>query len=425
LALLVFTRRVEKGDQFPPYSSWRADPGGSAALYDALPAVGVEVRRLTRVDYDLRAGLPEPSQGAVLRLGQRPTWGGPSSDLRGLLEFARDGGLVLVAYRGMPGGERFARDDADDFELDEDGDGEEGGAKNASPTAQAQGLSGTAQPLSPSAQAAPQVLSGSASSASATAQSLSRGAKTKATADWRWRGELGLPGLRALRTSVWERWATAEPGLPGLPSALPVRGVGAFKPEHPAWRALYKHAGGPVVLTRAYGKGRLVAFANGYLFSNEGVREQRPGALLSALLAGRRIVVFDERGLGVYESPGLNEISWRLGLGPLYGVLLLLALLWLWRRLSPLLAREERDLGPEPLSAGGQLSALLRGQGSAAALLERLWRDAQARPEAPFKRRQAAARIYEAWATQGKPSAGARKAYQAMVKILTRGEKDV
>jgi hypothetical protein len=405
LALLVYARRADKGDTLPAFSSWRADPAGTGALYEALPAMGVQTRRLTRVDFDLRSGLPDTGKGVVLRLGQSAyAYNGRRDDsLNGVLEFAREGGLVIVAFRSMPGGLHVDEEE----EEEEEGAEEEETATSVSPTAQA---------LSPTAQAT-----------SATAQALSPSAKPEEAGrsrrweNWNW--GLSLPGLEVAHAELGQRWAQRDAALPGLPELLPVRERGAFKLIHPSWRVLYHHVGGPVVVTRAYGKGRLVAFANGYCFTNEGLRERPPGAWLAPLLEGRTLAVFDERGLGVYESPGLNEVSVRLGLGPLYAVLGLLALLWLWRRLAPLLAREDRPQAEQPASAGGQLSALLRAQGSPAVLLERLWRDAQARPEAPLRRRQAAGRLYEAWAAKGKPSAEARTVYQKMSEILTRGEK--
>ena len=478
MVVAVFGQRFEKGDIFPAYSSWRADPFGSGLLYDGLQDSGRLCSRLTRAEPDPAAGLPDPDSSALLRLGEdsyRTEQGDPQA--QGLLDFARRGGLLVVAFKPRGWSQAFDAV-ADDAALSPTAEASSPTAQTAlSPTAQglgpsAQAASPVAQVLPPSVQAGPRIKavaaalpqSGTAlSGLSPSAAALScakvtpalplygppspklqpalpvygppspglpaahpKGKQEDEHAELMRRhreGRTWLPGLRLRQEGSWQRWAQALTPcaalMPGLPLRLPLRSANTLLVET-AWQPLYGHADGEVAATRVFGRGRIVVLADSFALSNEGVRQQLPGPLLAAWLQGRRQVVFDERGLGVSESPSLGELAWRLGLGPALGVLALLGALWLWAQVQPLLPLRERA-PQDPPAVAGQLAALLRGQAAATELLQRLAQEQAEHPAPPARQARARERL-QAWRAAGAKAAQARQAYQDLTHLLTQKE---
>jgi hypothetical protein len=386
-AAAVFGLRFDKGDVYPEYSSLQAGPAGCGIIYDALRASAPrQLSRLTRFDPDAGAVLPQAGDSVLLRLGESP-FGPLDTDAgqRALLAYVRGGGRLLVAYHA-PWSGSAAADEERDVSPE----------AGASPTAQAQGLSPAA------------------AAAGGCPCNLSNGARTWDT--W-------LPGLQLRNGAPKGRWAE-DAGVAGLPHRIPIRGSLALVLDPGAWTTWYGSQGDVVAAERSLGRGRIIAFADAYPFSNEAQRMQPAGPLLAACLDHRDRVIFDERGLGLWSSPELAELAWRFGLGPLLGVLVALAALWLWRVLAPLLPPRDPVLAEAPVSGSGQLAGLLRGQARPKELLERL----QAEWEAGPGRRVSPARA-EAFRREARDCRDRKippvEAYRRMHASLTRRKHDV
>ena len=91
----------------------------------------------------------------------------------------------------------------------------------------------------------------------------------------------------------------------------------------------------PVLIERPLGDGQIIICSDPYLFSNEALLADRHSALLSWLVGSARRVIFDETHLGVREEPGLATLARRYRLQGLAAALLILALLFVWKNAVP------------------------------------------------------------------------------------------
>jgi SAM-dependent methyltransferase len=93
----LFQLRFAHGDVYPPYSSLRADPLGTMALYESLARLpGVTVQR----DYSVSGRLPEPRAAAYLHLAADSfDWTSLPQDVVNEIErFVTSGGRLVVAF---------------------------------------------------------------------------------------------------------------------------------------------------------------------------------------------------------------------------------------------------------------------------------------------------------------------------------------
>ena len=88
--------RLGSGDSYPPYSTMRYDPLGSALLFDALSRIdGIEVARNFVPPTQMIGG----SDSTIIFLGSWGRWGWqPNSDAMHL-QYARDGARVIIGFR--------------------------------------------------------------------------------------------------------------------------------------------------------------------------------------------------------------------------------------------------------------------------------------------------------------------------------------
>ena len=82
------------------------------------------------------------------------------------------------------------------------------------------------------------------------------------------------------------------------------------------------------------GAGHLVLAADVYFLSNEALQEDRSTPLLVWLIGPHTRVLFDESHLGVVADPGIAALARRYGMSGAFFTLLLLAALFVWRRMA-------------------------------------------------------------------------------------------
>src|SRR5215469_8698450 len=99
--LRLFPLRYEAGDVYPPYSSLRADPLGTMALFESLQNLsGLNLRR----DFSAANRLPEPTQTVYLHLAAEPRewqWA-PESVASEIQSFVTAGGRLVVTFVPEP-----------------------------------------------------------------------------------------------------------------------------------------------------------------------------------------------------------------------------------------------------------------------------------------------------------------------------------
>jgi len=100
----------------------------------------------------------------------------------------------------------------------------------------------------------------------------------------------------------------------------------------PEWKAL-----GESGVEKKSGAGTVVLLADSYPLSNEGLREERDSDLIVALAGPATEIVFDENHFGVVETGSVTKLMRKYHLEGAIAVLLLVAILFLWRSASSLL----------------------------------------------------------------------------------------
>jgi hypothetical protein len=108
-------------------------------------------------------------------------------------------------------------------------------------------------------------------------------------------------------------------------------GRNAFDQLSPQWKSVADIGGKSVIAERGVGPGSLVLMGAAYPLSNESIATDHETGLLLWLLGNQRGVVFDETHLGMIESAGIMTLARRYGLeGALISIVVVL-LLFFWR----------------------------------------------------------------------------------------------
>lgn len=339
----LFKLRFEAGDNYPPYSSLRADPLGAKALFDSLDPLIPARRHLLPL-----SKLGEGRGATLLWLGddvrQLRFLPGEFKDLE---TFVRTGGRVVIAP--LPVLEkprinlfqaRAARRGA-----------APGGVTNAPP-----------QPGD-------------------DPDDLQR-----ISIKDRWNVSFEFAVLSVADDSK-PATATAfreESATPQLPGSIRVHSGLYFDQLDSEWQVIYsrnigadlKRPGNPpagtnrqaVVIERSMGKGSIVLSADPFAFSNEALRRDREPALLAWFIGSARDVVFDETHLGVKLDSGVATLARKYHLEGFFIALLALAGLFIWKNSTHFMPPYDEQLARE---RGDQIS----GKDSAAGFVNLLRRN--------------------------------------------------
>jgi hypothetical protein len=311
--------RFERGDDYPPFSTFRSDPDGTRAFYLALGRLpGMEARR----NFLEPDRLPQETGTTFFFLGVDPVAmrAITKKDMDALERLARRGNRLVFAFAPAMGGK---------------GRGE-GGDNGGDPPGNASGRKTGGRPDG------------------APCGCLS----------WRWNVILyDTPPGKAPRAGVGR--AIPAPGEKGLPAGIPLRSSLVFRPDGNYWRTVYSVGGEAVLIERPLGRGSMVMLADAYPASNAAMPRERYPALLLRLLGGNRTAVFDETHLGVVETPGMIWLVKKYRLAGFFAALLLLAGLFVWKNSIPLAPRFRPGRGGDggiitDRDAMGGLISLLR-----------------------------------------------------------------
>lgn len=299
----LFRLRYESGDIYPEYSSLRADPLGTMALYEALgrmPAVAVER------DYSAENQLPRGRAITYLHLAaSKLDWTTMDPDLLREIEgYVSAGGRLVIAF--LP---------------------------EASPWVPPP----TAPPTPPP--------SGKkkAGIRKSDDQRQQRRSSPKTA--------LGFEFSRAVtgRTDSGVTKAfpvTREADLP-LPEELSWHSPTVFTNLAPAWRTIYARKSQPVLIERKLGLGTIVMATDSYFLSNEALLKDRQPELLAWLVGPGQRILFDEAHLGIVEESGITVLMHKYRLQTFGLALLLLAGLFIWQN-----ATSFPPAAPVPQSTG-------------------------------------------------------------------------
>jgi hypothetical protein len=297
--LRMFQWRLETGDSFPEYSTYRTDPKGLKAFYDSLQ--GTEVVGVARRLQSSKI-LPSGEGRALVVAGVSADQLTVSDeDARLFDHWLATGGRLIIALRAER--RQTARNDSgNDAKSDTTGE--------------------------------PSVISW---------RSLIR----------RWGVEIvPLKGfyptsLKSGQFGAIVRWF----------------GNSYFNHFAPEWKGIAAQGNHDVIVERPFARGSLVLLSDSYPLSNEALAVDRNTGLLLWLIGSCHEVLFEEIHLGLTERPGVMTLALRYGLqGTLISIIAVL-LLFIWKSQYTLVPRTRPDQsapGVQGLSSEQAFLNLLR-----------------------------------------------------------------
>jgi len=305
--VLLFRLRLGQGDLFPVYSSLRADPLGTLALHDSLQQLpGLRVERRMKLLASLET---TPPQTILLAgLAEKKWTHITSAEFDALNAAVKAGSRLVIALHAKTAKQKDqAEEDADEVPV-----------KKAlkEPVEKSEPKKEKTDPEKKET------------------DPLAEKLKAKIVyADLAERWGVELLSRELLDPKAGAKLAV-EPA-DGLPAQVGWRSDLYFKPgATAAWRVLYRRGGEPVLVERSLGLGSIVLAADSYFLSNEALQRDRPTALLVWIIGSHSRVLFDESHLGVVADPGIAALARRYGMGGAFFTLLLLAALFVWRRMA-------------------------------------------------------------------------------------------
>lgn len=202
--------------------------------------------------------------------------------------------------------------------------------------------------------------------------------------------------------------------IPSVETRWRIRLASGLQPLDESWTVFREsQEGKPVAIERKFGKGSVAFVSESFPFTNEALRDDRDSGLIAWAIGDHRDIVFDEFHLGTEQTGSIGTLVRRFHLEPAAAVLLLLAVLFIWRGSSSFLppapeAAVQAIAGRD--SAEGLASLLRRAIAPAAlpATALELWRKSAALlPAIPKPTKQAVeeelarpvapARLLELW----------------------------
>ena len=117
-----------------------------------------------------------------------------------------------------------------------------------------------------------------------------------------------------------------------------------FQTIHPTWKILYERAQHPVLIERKLGRGSIVLSTESFLFSNEAMVKERHSSLLSWFVGSPATVIFDEYHHGVATDGGVMYLARKYNLEWFFIVLILMALLFIWKNATPFVPPVQEEL---------------------------------------------------------------------------------
>jgi hypothetical protein len=366
----LFLLRFRAGDVYPQYSSLRADPLGTMALYESFEKLpGITVRR------DLTTTNQFPGEPGTTYLHLSASLNElesfPEDALREIERFATAGGRIVITAYPV-------------------------GAKSVL------SFRNPKEPQAPK-QAAP-------------------------NRD-RWGVDYDLIDLDRQLDEYKPATVVNVSGRP-LPETLSWHSGIVLKNLHPDWRPIYSRGPNPVMIERSFGKGSALIATDSYFLSNEAMLFDRHSDLLAFVIGPARSIVFDEAHLGVTENPGMATLVSRYRLWTVAASLIVIAALFIWKMSMPLSPRQAGQ-GSAIYIAGKDTSAgiinLLRRSVPAGELLKTCfdeWKKSapQRRAHSITRMRQAEAAFQTEMTMESKRRDDVA-AYRNISKILQRQSK--
>lgn len=313
-AVQLLILRLESGDVYPPYSSLRADPLGTKALYESLESCcGLKVQR----NYEPFVESEEHRNATIFFLGinDDEMYAVPDSLAKDFRAFVEKGGRLVFTFvprneTSLPGAIKKAIEKQMKREKEKEkkkkGDEEEEELFKMLSLLEEWGFE-------------------FANSSYSTVRQITADLKDK---------DQALPSKISCHTSLY------------------------FRNLDPGWRVMYERENFPVIVERRFGKGTIVLSSLSFFLSNEAMLKERRPDLLAWMVGNHPVVIFDEYHNGVQATPGVAALARKYQLEGLFFGILVLAILFLWKHSVSLVPPfDEADLLQRDGSARGKESS--------------------------------------------------------------------
>jgi hypothetical protein len=293
----LFQLRFDTGDVYPEYSSLRADPRGTMALFESLEKLpALTVKR----DFSAGNKLPDDNQTTYFHLGARPSEciSMPLDLVKEIEGFASGGGRLAITL--LPENFRFPPRATLNRTNDQ----------------------ASARFIPDKRKKARKKVSSDDPELSSPFTSLKE----------RWGLEItSLPKNKANPPAELESLPENQTETSSLPPSLDWHSHTVFTNLAPTWHVLYARDSHPVLIERKFGSGSIVIASDTWFLSNEAMLKDRQPALLAWLVGPHRQVVFDEAHFGLVETAGVATLLRKYRLGGLVAAFVLLAALFIWK----------------------------------------------------------------------------------------------
>jgi len=301
----LFQLRFAHGDVYPPYSSLRADPLGTMALYESLSRLsGVTVQR----DYSAEGKLPEARGATYLHLaGDAFDWTSMPQELVDEIErFVTQGGRLVVAFEPELHG--------------------------WTPTVKTWTVPPTVVPGNTN-KPVTVTMTNTPPRLRRTWKEIQRDQDQReyVNVEERWGYTIGSDALKLDEDGVAQEIMVVNRSGLDLPLELAWHSANHLQRQVAEWKIIYARGTNAVLMERRLGSGTLVLTTDSYFTSNESLTREPHADLLAWLVGPARTVYFDEAHLGVTENPGVTTLMWRYGLQGLLGGAILVLALFVWK----------------------------------------------------------------------------------------------
>lgn len=363
----VFLLRFEYGDVYAPYSTYRSDPMGIRAFYEALRALpGMEARRqLTPLEV---VDLPPDATLLIAGAADSPD---PKTVIEKIEKFVTGGGRLVIAFNtratfqtwvdsldekadGKPRRSRAKRD-----EEETGGPDESGGAGDPQDHKPGENLH------HPKKQ---DVAEGEGEGEDSTEGEHKRGKsrlRKMTNIKERWgfsfkkareaepqEGEEAEAGAKKETEPLWQTVGRMEAPA-ALPEKIAWKSPWYFSRLADHWKTWYAWTKDdqacPVIIERTWEKGSILLCADSYFLSNEAMTVDRHPTLLAAVVGPHPLILADETHLGTQNSQSIGALLRKYRLTLFMASLALLALVCVWKNATTLVPRRSEDVSRERL----------------------------------------------------------------------------
>ncbi len=300
----LFRLRFQAGDVYPAYSTLRADPLGTMAIYESLGRLrSISVAR----DFSAINRLPDGKGTTYLHLAaDTGDWDWlPEETWKELNLFLFNGGRLAITFypeTARPLG--FARPrplPPPGKPVTKKSPGGKGGPSGPPGGKPGRSRPGTGPP------------------------------ETEDSIQDRWGVQFDFMRLAAGTGGVYEPALVKNRTALALPASLEWHSAMVLTNLAEPWHTIYARGTNPVVAERRFGAGTVVLATDSYFLSNEALRKDRHADLLAWLVGPNRRIIFDEAHFGIMETSGVATLIRKYRLHGLAAGLLLLALLFIWK----------------------------------------------------------------------------------------------